>query len=327
MKDFAGKIAFITGGASGAGFGQAKVFSEAGCKIVIADIRQDHLDEAMAYFKKKKATVHAIKLDITDRKAYTAAADEVEKVFGSPPQLLFNTAGVNTFGPAEASTFEDFDWVIGVNLFGVINAMVIFVPRMIKAGKGGHIVTTSSMGGFMAASGCTPYSVSKAAINSLMECYYNALKPYGIGVSCLCPGGIATNISEATYTRPKHLANTGYRVNKKTIEFETKMNTQWMDPVELAQILKKGIENEQLFIIPGMGQGMDPEKMLRGNFERIINYTSPEGMKRQEELMKKRMEEMSKHMGGKNPFAGAAEAGWGKAREDLTWVKDRMGPG
>jgi NAD(P)-dependent dehydrogenase (short-subunit alcohol dehydrogenase family) len=183
MKDFAGKILFITGGASGAGFGQAKVFSEAGCKIVIADIRQDHLDEAMEYFRDKKVEAHAIKLDITDRKAYAAAADEVEEVFGSPPQLLFNTAGVNAFGPAEASTFEDFDWVIGVNLFGVINAMVIFVPRMIKAGKGGHIVTTSSMGGFMAASGCTPYSVSKAAINSLMECYYNALKPYGIGVS------------------------------------------------------------------------------------------------------------------------------------------------
>ena len=326
MKDFTGKIAFITGGASGAGLGQAKVFSEAGCKVVIADIRQDHLDEAMAYFKKKKAEVHAIKLDLTDRKAYIAAADEVEKVFGGPPQLLINTAGVNTFGPAEASTFEDFDWVIGVNLFGVINAMVIFVPRMIKAGKGGHIVTTSSMGGFMAASGCTPYSVSKAAINSLMECYYQALKPYGISVSCLCPGGIATNIAEATFTRPKHLANTGYRVNKQTIAFEAKMNTQWMDPVELAQILKKGIENELLFIIPA-GPGMDPEKMLRMNFERIINYASPEGMKRQEELAKQRMEEMRKRTGGKNPFAGAAEAGWGKAREDLTWVKDRPGPG
>jgi len=327
MKDFAGKIAFITGGASGAGFGQAKVFSEAGMKVVIADIRQDHLDEAMAYFKEKKAPVHAIKLDITDRKAYAAAADEVEKVFGGPPQLLINTAGVNTFGPAEASTFEDFDWVIGVDLFGVINGMVTFVPRMIKAGKGGHIVTTSSMAGFMASSGCTPYSAAKAAVNSLMECYYQALKPYGIGVSCLCPGGINTNIAEATFTRPKHLANTGYRVNKQTIEFEGKANAQGMDPVELAQLLKKGIENEQLFIIPTMGPNMDPEKMLRMNFERIINYASPEGMKRQEELTKQRMEEMRKHMGGKNPFAGAAEAGWGKAREDLTWVKDHMGPG
>src|SRR3989304_10037353 len=127
MKDFVGKVAFIPGGASGAGFGQAKVFSEAGCKVVIADIRQDHLDEAMAYFRDKKAQVHPIKLDITDRKAYAAAADEVEKVFGEPPQLLFNTAGVNAFGPAEASTFEDYDWGMGVCLGGVINGMVTFV--------------------------------------------------------------------------------------------------------------------------------------------------------------------------------------------------------
>src|SRR5512143_2584022 len=164
MKDFKGKVAFITGGASGAGLGQAKVFSEAGCKVVIADIRQDHLDQAMAYFKGKKDQVHAIKLDITDRKAYAAAADEVERVFGSPPQLLINTAGVNTFGPAEASTFEDYDWVLGVNLGGVINGMVTFVPRMIKAGKGGHIATTSSMGAFMAGPTTAPYSAAKAAV-------------------------------------------------------------------------------------------------------------------------------------------------------------------
>ncbi len=322
MKDFKGKILFITGGASGAGFGQAKLFSEAGCKVVIADIRQDHIDEAMAYFREKKAEVHAIKLDITDRKAYEAAADEVEEVFGSPPQMLFNNAGVNTFGPPEASTFEDFDWVIGVNLFGVINGMVIFVPRMIKAGKGGYIVTTSSMAGFGAASTCTPYSVSKAAVNNLMECYHQPLKAYGIGVSCLCPGGIASNIAEATYTRPKHLANTGYRVDKRTIEFEHKANAQGMDPIELAQILKEGIENEQFYIIPAP----DPENMLRQHVERIVNYATPEGMARQEEMMKKRMEEMRQHMGGKNPFEGAAEAGWGKAREDLTWIKERQGP-
>ena len=323
MKDFAGKVLFITGGASGAGFGQAKVFSEAGCKVVIADIRRDHLDEAKAYFRDKKVKVHAIQLDITDRKAYIDAADEVEKVFGSPPQLLFNTAGVNTFGPPEASTFEDFDWVLGVNLGGVINGMVIFVPRMIKAGKGGHIVTTSSMSGFMAASGCTPYSASKAAVNSLMECYYQSLKYYGIGVSCLCPGGINTNIAEATFTRPKHLANSGYRVNKKTIEFEGRANAQGMEPVELARILKKGIENELLYIIPYP----DPENMLRMHLEQVINYTTPEGMARQAELMKNRREEMRKRMGGKNPFEGADEAGWGKAREDLTWIKDRPGPG
>jgi NAD(P)-dependent dehydrogenase (short-subunit alcohol dehydrogenase family) len=322
MKDFAGKILFITGGASGAGLGQAKLFSEAGCRVVIADIRQDHIDEAMAYFREKKAEVHAIKLDITDRQAYIAAADEVERVFGGPPQLLFNTAGVNTFGPAEASTYEDFDWVLGVNLFGVINGLVTFVPRMIKAGKGGYIVTTSSMSGFMAASGCTPYSASKAAVNSLMECYYYALKPYGIGVSCLCPAGINTNIAEATYTRPKHLAKTGYRVNKQTIEFEGKFNARGIDPVELARIVKKGIEDEVLFILPFP----DPENVLRDTMERVFNFTTPEGMGRQDEWLRKHREEMRRRSGGVNPLEGADEAGWGKAREDLTWIKERKFP-
>ncbi len=97
MENLEGKVAFITGGASGAGLGQAKVFSEAGMKVVIADIRQDHIDEAMEYFRSKNAAVHAIKLDITDRKAYEAAADEAERVFG-PVQLLCNTCGVSQFG-------------------------------------------------------------------------------------------------------------------------------------------------------------------------------------------------------------------------------------
>ena len=320
MKDFRGKVAFITGGASGAGFGQAKVFSEAGCKVVIADIRKDHLDEAKAYFREKKVKVHTIQLDITDRKAYTEAADEVEKVYGSPPQLLFNTAGVNAFGPGEASTFEDFDWIMGVDLGGVINGMVIFVPRMIKAGKGGHIVSVASMGGFMPGPTTTPYSTAKAAVIMLMQCYYQSLKKYGIGVSCVCPGGIKSNIGESSYTRPKRLENTGYNTTEKTIAFMRHHYSFGIEPVELAQIVKKGIENEQFLIIPSP----EPEKMLRENFERIINYASPEGMKRQEELDRKRREEMRKRMGEikEGPLAGAREAGWGRARPDLTWVKD-----
>ncbi len=322
MKDFAGKVLFITGGASGAGFGQAKVFSEAGCKIVIADVRQDHLDEAKAYFKDKKIKVHTIKLDITDRKAYAEAADEVEKAFGGPPQMLFNTAGVNTFGPAEASTFEDYDWVMGVDLGGVINGMVTFVPRMIKAGQGGYIATTSSMGGFMGTSGCAPYSAAKAAVNNLMESYYTALKPYGIGVSVLCPANIRSNIAEAVYTRPEHLKNTGYNVTEKTIDLLRSIHAQGMDPVELAGWLKRGIENEQLYIIPYP----NAEQMLRDNFERVINWSSPEGIKRQEELMRKRFEEMAKRQ-PMSPYRNSGDVGFGQARKDLTWVKPSRMPG
>jgi NAD(P)-dependent dehydrogenase (short-subunit alcohol dehydrogenase family) len=316
MKDFAGKVAFITGGASGAGFGQAKVFSEAGCKVVIADIRQDHIDQAKAYFKDKKAQVHFIKLDITDRKAYAAAADEVEKVFGGPPQILFNTAGVNAFGPAEASTFEDYDFVVGVCLGGVINGMVTFVPRMIKSGRPGHIATVASMGGLMGASRCAPYSAAKAAVINLMESYYQALKSYNIGVSCLCPGGIKTNIGESSYTRPKELSNTGYNTNEKTIAFMAHHYSFGIDPVELAQIFKKGIENDVLYVIPFP----EPENFMKNVMERMVNYTTPEGMKRQAELNKKMMEERKKNP---NPMMeGADEAGWGQAREDITWVKD-----
>ena len=235
--------------------------------------------------------------------------------------MLFNTAGVNAFGPAEASTFEDYDWVMSVCLGGVVNGMVTFVPRMIQAAKGGYIVTTSSMGGFMGGPTTAPYSAAKAAVINLMETYYQSLKPYGIGVSCLCPGGIKTNIGESSYTRPKHLANTGYNTNEKTIEFMRYHYSFGIEPVELAQILKQGIENEQLYIIPVP----DPEKMMRDIAERMVNYCTPEGMKRQEEIMKKRMEEMKK-----NPMPGlkgAAEAGWGRARPDLTWVKERQRPG
>jgi NAD(P)-dependent dehydrogenase (short-subunit alcohol dehydrogenase family) len=231
----------------------------------------------------------------------------VEKVFGGPPQMLFNTAGVNTFGPAEASTFEDYDWVMGICLGGVINGMVTFVPRMIKTGKGGYIATTASMGGLMGTSGCAPYSAAKAAVINLMESYYQALKPYGIGVSCLCPGGIRSNIGESSYTRPKHLANTGYNTNEKTIAFMHHHYSFGIDPVELAKILKKAIENEVLYVLPMP----NPEQMMRGIVERMVNYTTPEGMKRQEEFNKKRMEEMRK-----NPspmMQGAAEAGWGES--------------
>ncbi|MCX7911769.1 MAG: SDR family NAD(P)-dependent oxidoreductase [Dehalococcoidales bacterium] len=317
MKDFAGKVAFITGGASGAGLGQAKVFSEAGCKIVIADIRQDHIDEALAYFRDKKAEVHAIKMDVTNRDDWKKAAEYVEKLHGCPPQLLFLTAGVNAFGPCEASTFEDYDWVVGVNLFGVINGLVTFVPRMIQAGRGGYIVTTASMGGFMGTSGCAPYSAAKAAVINLMDSYYHALKPYGIGVSCLCPGGIRSNIGESHLTRPKHLQNTGYHLDDKVVEFMHKHYSYGIDPVELAKITKKGIEDEVLYIIPVP----EPDKFMRGVLERMVNYTTAEGMKRQEELDRKRREEMRNRP---NPMMeGARESGWGTARKDITWVKPR----
>ncbi len=256
MKDFKGKVGFITGGASGLGFGLAKVFTEAGSKIVIADIRQDHLDEAMKYFKGTDAQVHPIKLDITDRKAFAKAADEVEEIFGGPPELLFNNAGVNTFGPVEATTYDDWDWVLGVNLFGVINGITTFLPRMIKAGKGGLLYITSSGGGLIGTPGCVAYSAAKAAVINMAESYRLGLAHYGIQVAVACPGGIKSNIGESVLTRPEHLKNSGYVEDEKVMNALNQVYTKvGMDPVDLARIIKDAIENEKFYILPpGMGR-------------------------------------------------------------------------
>ncbi len=328
MKDFAGKIAFITGGASGAGFGQAQIFSEAGMKVVIADVRQDHLDEAMAYFKSKGAEAHAIKLDVTNRDAYAAAADEIEKVYGATVDLLVLTAGVNVFGPAEASTYDDYDWVMGVCLGGVVNGLVTFVPRMIKAGKGGHIASTVSWGAFGAGSMTAPYSAAKAAVLNLLESYFVALKPYNIGVTSLCPANIRSRIYEsAIQGRPEQFKNTGYNVTEDTQKLLASIHANGMDPRVLADWLKKGIENNQ-FIVAPYPSG---PRMVELALQRFVDYASPEGMKRLEEKQKQppteeELQMMSEREGydvSKRPMidsGSSKDVGFAKANKNNDWI-------
>lgn len=326
MKDFAGKIAFITGGASGAGFGQAQIFSEAGMKVVIADVRQDHLDEAMAYFKEKGAPAHAVKLDVTDRAGFADAADEVEKVFGATPDLLILTAGVNVFGPAESSTFDDYDWVVGVCFGGVVNGLVTFVPRMIKAGKGGHIAATVSWGALEASPMTAPYSASKAAVLNLLESYYMSLESYGIGVSALCPANIKSKIYESALKgRPDKFKNTGYNVDEKTQEFLASIHAHGMEPRDLAVWLKNGIEKEQFLIVPYSSS----ERMVKIAVQRFIDYTTPEGMKRlrerknqptTEEDLKMMAEREGYKPSAAQPKITMGDTGFAKARKDIDWI-------
>jgi NAD(P)-dependent dehydrogenase (short-subunit alcohol dehydrogenase family) len=311
MKDFKNKVAFITGGGSGAGFGQAQIFSEAGCKVVIADVRQDNLDRATEYFKSKDADVHPILLDVTDRAAYIAAADETERVYGTPPQILIQTAGVNAFGPAEASTYEDYDWIVGVNLGGVINGMVTFVPRMIKAGLGGHIVAVASLGGLGPCITTAPYSCAKAAVINLMETYYEALKPYGIGVTCFCPGNMNTNIHEAFMTRPERFKNSGYHESPEALEGYRKHNERGMDIRDVGRVILESIQKGVVLEIPYDNR----EDILRNEMQRMIDYCTPEGMARLKE-QKPPTEDIEEL----RTLAEAARLGWSKAKSDIDWV-------
>jgi NAD(P)-dependent dehydrogenase (short-subunit alcohol dehydrogenase family) len=271
LQGFDNAIAFITGGASGAGFGQAQVFGRAGARIVVADIRADAVEKAVGDLKAEGIVAHGIVLDIMDRAAYARAADEVEAVFGGPPTLLFNTAGVNSFGPVENTSYDDFDWIVGVNLGGVINGMVTFVPRMIAAGKGGHIVTTSSLGGLMGSALAAPYSAAKAAVINLMESYRQGLEKHGIGVSVLCPANIKSNIAEASRLRPAQFGQSGYVENEDSIASLHSIHQHGMDPVELAQHVKAGIEANQLYIIPYP----EAKDGLRAHYDRIVESVLP----------------------------------------------------
>ena len=336
MRDFKGKIVFVSGGASGGGLGQAKVFGREGMKVAIGDVRQDALDNAvkeLIAFGIPEKDILAIKVDLTDRADYTRCADKIEEVFGGPPHLLIQTAGVNSFGPIEASTFDDFDWVMGVCLNHVVNGLLIFVPRMIKAYA--HktefwVATTSSMGAFMAGSGTGPYSASKAAVNNLMYSYAEALKPYGAGATVLCPANINSNIGNAEKFRPANLKNTGYHVSEGTMATLRSIHATGIDPVELGEILKEGIENERIIVLPDHHPENWPQQ-LRGLNETIEDYTltgaerAAKAAKRAEE-MQKMFAEMAKNSDGKEapPMMGwgvpeGAEP-FGMARDDLDWI-------
>jgi NAD(P)-dependent dehydrogenase (short-subunit alcohol dehydrogenase family) len=284
MKDFNGQIAFITGGASGAGFGQAQLFGRAGAKIVIADVRGEAVEQALAALTGEGITAHGIVLDIMDRAAYARAADEVEQVYGAPPTLLFNTAGVNSFGPVENTSYGDFDWIIGVNLGGVINGMVTFVPRMIAAGKPGHIVTVSSLGGLQGSPIAAPYSAAKAAVVNLMESYRAGLEKYDIGVSVVCPANIKSNIAEATKIRPAEFGASGYVANEASIASLHSIHVHGMEPLELASHVKTAIEQNQLYVIPYP----EAKEGLRKHYDAIVHAVLP--MEADPEGARKRVE-------------------------------------
>ena len=288
--DFAGRTAFITGGASGAGFGQAKVFGRAGCRICIADIRGDAVERALAELRGEGIECHGVELDITDREAFVRAADEAEQALG-PVTMLFGTAGVSIFGPLERATYADYDWIFDVNLGGVVNLMQTFVPRMIAHGQGGYIVNTASLGAFFANSGSGIYSASKFAVHGITMAMRDALKDYGIGVSVLCPANIKSNIAESVNTRPAKYAGSGYAVDEREVAALHEIYSQGMEPEELAGHVKAAIEENRFYVIPYP----EARGMLEATFQQVLDAlpppdSDPEGQARRHKAMMKYIE-------------------------------------
>jgi NAD(P)-dependent dehydrogenase (short-subunit alcohol dehydrogenase family) len=265
MRQLAGKVAFITGGGSGIGLGLAQVFSEAGMKVVIADVREDHLEQALVTLKASGAAAHGIRLDVSDRAAFGRAAQETLQLHGKV-HLLCNNAGVSIFGPMEAATYDDWDWIMGVNVGGVINGVQSFLPHLKGHGEGSHIVNTASMAGLLVGPGMGLYSASKYAVVGLTQSLRLDLAPHGIGVSALCPGFVRSNIHEAVLSRPKHLAHTGYRVGAEDMKRLDQLLSVGMTPLDVARAVRRGVERNDLWIFPHAEFAAE----LRAEFDAIL---------------------------------------------------------
>jgi NAD(P)-dependent dehydrogenase (short-subunit alcohol dehydrogenase family) len=158
--------------------------------------------------------------------------------------LLFNNAGINLFQSIEDSSYDDWDWVMGVNLHGPINGVRTFVPRMIAAGAGGYVVNTASMAGFLAAGAPGMYNTTKFAVRGMSECLRASLAPHGIGVSVLCPGLVKSYIYASDDIRPERLKGNAKPVDRKNVERLAGLHEFGMEPdVVAARVLEAVREN------------------------------------------------------------------------------------
>ncbi len=247
MQDLPGKTAFVTGGASGIGLGIAKALLGAGMRVVIADIREDHLSAAQAELA-APGHLLALKLDVTDRADFERAADAAERRFGNI-HLLCNNAGVAVVGPTILATYADWDWVMGVNLGGTINGIVTILPRIQRHGDGGHIVCTASMSGLLPHPGATIYGTSKAAVVAMMECMRAELEPERIICSAFCPGAVQSNIAESAKTRPAALAESGYAETDKRRQRGGQYFHLYWTKEQVGERVLQGILNDELYIL------------------------------------------------------------------------------
>ncbi|PRZ39699.1 NADP-dependent 3-hydroxy acid dehydrogenase YdfG [Antricoccus suffuscus] len=192
MEQLNGRTAFITGGARGIGLGIARALAKEGVKLALVDLDAAALDAAREELSALVPTEVFI-LDVRDRQRFAELADEVESKLG-PVSLVFNNAGVAGGESTSKMTYETWDWMIDINLNGVVNGVQTFMPRMIERGDGGHIVNTSSGAGLVVIGAGVMYSATKFAVVGMSEALWHGLKKFNIGVSVLCPGYVATGI-------------------------------------------------------------------------------------------------------------------------------------
>ena len=259
MDGFKGAVAVVTGGGSGIGRALALALARQGARVVIADLDTAAMDAVALEARDLGVEALTVRTDVTELAQVQALADQAFKTFGGV-DILCNNAGVAAWGGLETATHRDWQWVLGVNLWGVIHGIEAFVPRMIAAGRRGHIVNTASMAGLIASQGLGVYNTSKYAVVGLSETLVKDLKPYGIGVSVLCPMGVQTRIRESERSRP-----VGLRNDANPAQPAVELIGRSLPPETVAEMVLDAIRTNELYVITH-DEGLEP---LRRRFDRM----------------------------------------------------------
>ena len=281
MNNYKGKVAVITGGASGFGRELASIGAARGMKLVLADVQQDALDQAKAELEAAGAEVLAMRCDVRNADAVQALADATMKRFGAV-HLLFNNAGVGAGGLIWENTQADWEWVLGVNLWGVIHGVRIFTPLMLASAKTeqgyrGHIVNTASMAGLLNAPTMGLYNVSKHAVVSLSESLYQDLKLVDapISASVLCPYFVPTGISQSQRNRPEEVSNAGATLTASQraaqAMSEKAVSSGKVSAADVAKMTFDAIDADQFYIYS------HPHALsnVQQRMEEIVSHTNP----------------------------------------------------
>lgn len=250
MRTLAGKVAFVTGAASGIGLGITTALAQAGVKVMLCDIEKKALDTALAGLRRTNADVDGVIADVSVKAELKAAAEATIARYGHV-HILVNNAGVGGPGPYGTWTDDGWNWTLGVNLMAVAWGVEIFGPLIESHGEGGHIVSTASIAGLIANSSM-PYNVSKYGVVALSEGLREDLAPRGIGVSVLCPGFIRTQIMTSDRNTPVRLPHaTGPEPQGVAGEFREMIRQRvanGIDPIYVGELVREGIEGDWPYI-------------------------------------------------------------------------------
>ncbi|HXC57310.1 MAG TPA: SDR family NAD(P)-dependent oxidoreductase [Rhizomicrobium sp.] len=249
MKDFKGRTAFVTGGASGIGLGMARAFGRAGMNVVIADIDLAAAKAAAERLASEQIKAVATLVDVTERASVKSAALEAVAAFGKI-HVVCNNAGVAVGGPLGTLKERDWDWIIDVNLKGVVYGVETFAPLIRSHGDGGHFINTASMAGMVSPPGMEPYTATKFAVVAMSEGWAAQLAPHDIGVSVLCPGFVRTRIHESGRARQDRYGGGGVvDPGVGATPSEAAANVlSGIDPDIVGQRVVEGVRDNDLYI-------------------------------------------------------------------------------